>query len=118
MGTEVRFVGNDTLAIPITEQVAALFPDRPNGYDLFEAAAIAFGGAGAIYDPTADGDTQVDLNPSTGEPCSRQGVYIGFCLRNDQYVPRSTRPSGRMDSQLPGASFSASRSAQRVSGTQ
>jgi hypothetical protein len=87
VGTEQRVVGNDTLAIPITEQLAALFPDRPNGYDLFEAAAIAFGGAGAIYDRSADGDTQVDVNPATGAPCSRQGYYIGFCSRNDQLVP-------------------------------
>jgi hypothetical protein len=87
VGTEQRIVGNDTLDIPITEQLAALFPDRANGYDLFEAAAIAFGGAGAIYDPAADGDMQIDLNPSTGAPCARQGYYIGFCSRNDQFVP-------------------------------
>jgi hypothetical protein len=85
--TEVRTIDGKPTVVALTEQLAALFPDRPNGYDLFEAAAIAFGGAGAIYDPTADGDAQVDLNPSTGEPCSRQGFYIGFCARNDQYVP-------------------------------
>jgi len=85
--TETRIVSGDTLVLPVTEQLAALFPDRPNGYDLFEAAAIAFGGAGATYDFMADGDTQIDLNPATGTPCSRQGYFIGFCSRNDQYVP-------------------------------
>ncbi len=85
--SELRVESGDTLSIPVTEQLAALFPDRPNGYDLFEAAAIGFGGAGAIYDPAADGDTQIDTNPATGTPCSRQGYYIGFCARNDQYVP-------------------------------
>jgi hypothetical protein len=87
--TETRIIGGDTLVFPVTEQLAALFPDRPNGYELFEAAAIAFGGAGAIYDPTADGDTQIDINPhpTNPQPCSRQGYYIGFCARNDAYSP-------------------------------
>jgi hypothetical protein len=85
--TETRVIAGDTIVFPLTEQIAALFPDRPDGYALFEQAAIGFGGAGATYDPAADGDTQIDLNPSTGTACSRQGYYIGFCARNDQYVP-------------------------------
>jgi hypothetical protein len=85
--TEQRIIAGDTIQFPVTEQMAALFPDRPNGYDLFEQAAIGFGGAGAVYNPAADGDTQIDNNPSTGTPCSRQGYYIGFCARNDAYSP-------------------------------
>jgi len=86
---ETRVIGFDTLAVLVTEQLAVLFPDRPNGYDLFEAAAIGFGGAGAVYDPAADGDTQIDINPHPTNPlpCTRQGFYIGFCSRNDQFVP-------------------------------
>jgi hypothetical protein len=85
--TELRIIAGDSIDFPVTEQIAALFPDRPNGYDLFEQAAIGFGGAGATYNPAADGDTQIDLNPSTGAACSRQGYYIGFCSRNDAYQP-------------------------------
>jgi hypothetical protein len=85
--TEQRIIAGDTIQFPVTEQLAALFPDRPDGYALFEQAAIGFGGAGALYDPATDGDTQIDLNPSTGAACSRQGYYIGFCARNDQMSP-------------------------------
>jgi hypothetical protein len=88
--TELRIIAGDSIDFPVTEQLAALFPDRPNGYDLFEQAAIAFGGAGATYNPAADGDTQVDNNPQTGAACSRQGFYIGFCARNDQFAGGNT----------------------------
>jgi len=61
-----------------------MMPDRPNGYDLFHSAAIGFGGAGALYDPTADGDTQVDLDPYpfVGGDCANQGNYVNYCYRN------------------------------------
>ncbi len=84
---ETRIVDGDPVFVPVTEQLNALFPDRPNGYDLFEAAAVAFGGAGATYDPGQDGDSQVDLNPTNGQPCSRQSFYTAFCARNDRLIP-------------------------------
>jgi hypothetical protein len=83
--TATDVFSGDTLGV--TEQVAAFFPDRADGYARFEAAAIAFGGAGAIYDPANDGDTQIDLTPGTATPCSRQAYYIAFCARNDRRNP-------------------------------
>jgi hypothetical protein len=89
-----RFTSRQTGLTPtdtvwVTEQVGAFFPDRQNGYALFEQAAISFGGAGAIYDRATDGDTQIDLTPGTTTPCSRQGYYIAFCARNDRRPPGS-----------------------------
>src|SRR5690606_19957376 len=74
-------VDGDTLALPVTHRVLGVMPDRDGGYELFQQAAQAFGGPGATYDPETDGDTQIDLNPSTGEPCLRQGYYVDFCWR-------------------------------------
>jgi hypothetical protein len=88
------FTGTDTWTgspcaggCPITDWVYWMMPDRPNGYDLFQAAVLRFGGAGAIYDTTgtADGDTQVDLNPRTGTPCANQSVYVDWCYRLDEF---------------------------------
>ena len=60
--------GEDTLTLPVTQRVIGVMPDRPNGYALFEAAALGFGGAGATYDPATDGDEQIDINPAPGSP--------------------------------------------------
>jgi hypothetical protein len=95
---EDSFTGVDTWAespcaggCPITDWVYWMMPDRPNGYDLFEAAAEAFGGPGAIYDTTGtvDGDTQVDFNPVTGASCANQSVYADWCFRIEQLPPDS-----------------------------
>ena len=72
---------------PTTDWIYFLMPDRENGYELFEEAAIGFGGAGAIYDLSADGDTQVDINPYDGEACGLQGNFIDFCYRRDVLEP-------------------------------
>jgi hypothetical protein len=62
-----------------------MMPDRPDGYDRFEQAALDFGGPGALYDTTGtlDGDTQVDLNPQWGGPCANQSAYVDWCYRLD-----------------------------------
>jgi hypothetical protein len=91
---EDQFTGADTWSItagtPITDWVYWMMPDRPNGYDLFEAAALAFGGPGAAYDTSgaaagsgADGDDQVDPDP-TGGTCDNQGAYVDWCFRLDR----------------------------------
>ncbi|MEM1041835.1 MAG: T9SS type A sorting domain-containing protein [Bacteroidota bacterium] len=72
--------GTDTLALPVTQRVLWTMPARPDGYDLFAAAANTFGGAGAIYDPETDGDTQVDPGPGD-EDCRSQNYYVDFCYR-------------------------------------
>src|SRR5690606_23937863 len=74
-------VGEDTVSLPVTHRVLGLMPDRDGGYALFREAAHGFGGPGATYDPEADGDTQVDLNPVTGLGCARQHYYVDFCWR-------------------------------------
>jgi len=74
-------VGSNVLVLPVTQRVLGLMPDRPSGYDLFEAAANGFGGPGATYDPEADGDTQVDIL-SNGQECRRQQYYVDFCYRD------------------------------------
>ncbi len=81
--TETRpvIVGADTLALRATHRVLWTMPDRPDGYALFEAAALGFGGVGAIYDPETDGDVQIDPNPLSGEDCRTQGYYVAFCYR-------------------------------------
>lgn len=68
---------------PITDSIYFMMPDRENGYELFAEAAIGFGGAGTTYDPTTDGDTQVDPNLHFGEPCGYQGNFVDFCYRTD-----------------------------------
>src|SRR5690606_1783565 len=70
-----------------------MMPDRPNGYDLFEAAANSFGGPGATYDAANDPDTQEDINPSTGQPCATQWYFIHFCYRG---AGTFVYPIGRM----------------------
>ena len=74
-------VGTDVLPLPVTQRVLGLMPDRPSGYDLFEAAANGFGGPGATYDPENDGDMQVDIL-SDGTECRRQQYYVDFCYRD------------------------------------
>lgn len=59
--------------VPVTDQVYWMMPDRPDGYALFEQAALGFGGPGAAYHPAADGDDQ-------NEGCSRGGYYVDFCF--------------------------------------
>ena len=99
---EDQFTGTDAWALadatPITDWVYWMQPDRPDGYDLFEAAALGFGGAGALYDPTMDGDTQVDSDPSDGGDCDNQGVYVDYCFRND--VLTGTYAGGDFGSQF------------------
>ena len=99
------FPGEDVWAegpgAPITDWVYWLMPDRPNGYELFEAAALAAGGPGAIYPFGDDGDTQIDPDPATGEPCPNQGYYVDFCYRAyPSYIPEDNftfvYPIGRL----------------------
>ena len=71
-----------------TPVISAYMPDRPNGYELFEQAALGFGGPGATYTRANDGDTQVDLSGVTGTQCgpssgSLQGYYTDFCYRDE-----------------------------------
>ncbi|MEM6782844.1 MAG: T9SS type A sorting domain-containing protein [Bacteroidota bacterium] len=77
--------GVDFSGAPTTERLFVYMPDRPNGYELFNEAARAFGGGGAEYDRDNDGDTQIDLGPLTdvGEDaeCRLQGMYTDFCYR-------------------------------------
>ncbi len=82
--TETREVvaGEDTLMRRASHRVLWMMPDRPNGYDLFaQDANTLFGGVGGTYDPEADGDTQIDLNPLSVEDCRTQGYYVAFCYR-------------------------------------
>ena len=76
-------VDEDTLSLSVTNRVIGLMPDRPDGYALFEQAANAFGGVGAIYDPETDGDEQVDINPADGLACRSQDFYADFCYRGN-----------------------------------
>jgi hypothetical protein len=78
---QLVFVGDDALTLPVTQRVAGVMPDRPDGYALFEAAANGFGGPGATYDPAADGDEQVDPGPDEGSNCRTQSFYADFCYR-------------------------------------
>ncbi|MCH7638617.1 MAG: T9SS type A sorting domain-containing protein [Bacteroidetes bacterium] len=98
-GTDSWAMGGGT---PITDWIYGMVPDRDNGYDLFEAAAIGFGGAGATYDPLADGDDQVDNDPSgtsgDGLTCDNQGYYVAFCFMNT--VLTGTYPGGTFGSQF------------------
>ncbi|MEP0547825.1 MAG: T9SS type A sorting domain-containing protein [Rhodothermales bacterium] len=73
--------GGDTLTLPVTNRVLGVMPDRPNGYALFEAAALGFGGPGSTYVPAEDGDEQVDPNPADGADCRSQRFYADFCYR-------------------------------------
>lgn len=97
-----QFTGADAWALaagtPITDWIYGMMPDRPDGYDLFEAAAIGFGGAGAIYDPLTDGDTQIDVSPFDGADCANQGVYADYCYRND--VLTDTYAGGTLGAQF------------------
>ncbi len=74
-------VGEDTLELNVTHRVLWMMPDRDDGYARFADAAASLGGVGNTYDPEADGDVQIDINPRTGEPCLEQGYYIDFCYR-------------------------------------
>ncbi|MEP0547824.1 MAG: T9SS type A sorting domain-containing protein [Rhodothermales bacterium] len=87
-GSQVVLVGDDAPTLPVTQRVIGVMPDRPNGYDLFEAAANGFGGPGATYDPATDGDEQVDINPADGRDCRSQDFYADFCYRggNNRFV--------------------------------
>ena len=69
----------------VTDWVYYMQPDRPNGYDLFNAAAAGFGGPGSLYDRASDGDTQVDPDPFTGLDCGTQGVYVLYCYENREF---------------------------------
>ncbi len=83
-------VGADTAALGVTHRVLWMMPDRPDGYDLFAAAADGFGGPGATYDPDTDGDTQIDSTTTTSGTvaCRTQHYYIDFCFRdgNSRFV--------------------------------
>jgi hypothetical protein len=70
-----------TEPIPVSHRIYWMMPDREDGYVLFEAAASAFGGPGAVYDQQNDGDDQVDLDPYTGGPCLNQGAYVDYCYK-------------------------------------
>ena len=72
--------GTPETTVPISHQVYWMVPDRPNGYDLFEDDANnLFGGPGGVYVQADDNDEQIDINPSTGNPCGPQGAYIDYC---------------------------------------
>ena len=88
-----QFTGSDVWAgspcpggCPVTEWVYYMMPDRPDGYNLFHQAAIGFGGAGALYDPRADGDTQLDQDPYLGGDCGNQGNFVDYCYRNQDFA--------------------------------
>src|SRR5690606_11181113 len=83
---------------PITDWIYWMMPDRPNGYDLFEQAALGFGGPGALYDPTSDGDNMPSPDPYHGGNCPTDGVYVNYCYRNDQLT--GAYPGG-----APGSAF-------------
>jgi hypothetical protein len=85
--------GTPETEVPVTHRVYWMMPDRPEGYDLFYDAAVGFGGPGAVYDREADGDGQVDVDPSSGEPCDEQGAYIDFCYEG---AGSFVYPIGRM----------------------
>jgi len=76
---DIVVVGEAGLALPVTQRVIGVMPDRPNGYELFEQAALGFGGPGAIYLPEEDGDTQIDPVPGSEQDCRRQNYYVDFC---------------------------------------
>lgn len=71
-------VRRDGSEIGTTESVYFMVPDRENGYAAFEAAAIAFGGAGNIWDPANDGD---DINPDE-EECRNSDYYVDYCYKD------------------------------------
>ncbi|MDX1418507.1 MAG: T9SS type A sorting domain-containing protein [Rubricoccaceae bacterium] len=71
---------------PITDWIYWMQPDRPNGYELFNQAARDFGGAGAVYDPTADGDDLIDQDPFNGGDCPSQGFYVNRCYDNQDFI--------------------------------
>ncbi|HLA64457.1 MAG TPA: T9SS type A sorting domain-containing protein, partial [Rhodothermales bacterium] len=90
-GTDA-WTGRPRPVTPVTDWVYWMMPDRPGGYALFETAALGFGGPGALYDPTADGDTQVDISPYHGTACTNQGTYVAWCYRNGE-VETNTYPT-------------------------
>ena len=85
-----HLTGSDTWAgrprptVPVSDWIYWMMPDRPNGYALFETAAVGFGGPGAVYNPAADGDTQVEGDPYNGGNCTNQGNYVAWCYRNGE----------------------------------
>ncbi|HLA64828.1 MAG TPA: T9SS type A sorting domain-containing protein, partial [Rhodothermales bacterium] len=87
-GTDA-WTGRPRPVTPVTDWVYWMMPDRPGGYALFETAALAFGGPGALYDPTADGDTQVETSPYHGTACTNQGTYVAWCYRNGEIETNS-----------------------------
>jgi hypothetical protein len=87
-------VGEDTLLLPVTQRVLGMMPDRPDGYELFAAAAEGFGGAGGTYLPEEDGDTQVDTL-ANGQECRRQNYYVDFCYRDANIL--AVVPLGGLD---------------------
>ena len=92
MDWENQFTGIDVWSgspcsggCPTTDGLYFMMPDRPDGYALFEAAAMDFGGPGAVYAPNSDGDTQIDIDPPTGIQCATQGVYVDYCYKNQDF---------------------------------
>ena len=82
-----------------TPAIFAYMPDRPNGYALFEQAALGFGGPGGTYARDSDGDTQVDLSGRTGQACgpannALQGYYTDFCYRDELLNSNAAIPAG------------------------
>ena len=81
---------------PASARVYWMMPDRPDGYALFETAAIAAG----VGQPFVDSDvtnTPIDpdallvgdTDPSTGQVCENTGGYVSFCYRNTETSPLS-----------------------------
>ncbi|HLA63874.1 MAG TPA: T9SS type A sorting domain-containing protein, partial [Rhodothermales bacterium] len=85
---------------PASDWIYWMMPDRPGGYALFETAALAFGGPGALYDPTADGDAQVEPDPYNGGACTNQGNYVSWCYRNTEPETNSYPTLGDPGSQF------------------
>jgi hypothetical protein len=75
--------GEDTLVLPVTQRVIGVIPDRPSGYELFEQAALGFGGPGATYVPEEDGDEQIDPIPGSEMDCRRQHYYVDWFMLAD-----------------------------------
>ena len=97
------FVGfaEDGSGLPATNAIYMMMPDRADGYDLFEQAALDAGGAGATYVDTDDTVTPIDpdhldigdVSAASGEDCGHQGGYISWCYRNDQYSGDPAAPN-------------------------
>ena len=66
-------LGDESQDVPASDPVYMMMPDRPDGYAAFADQAVAFGGAGALWNPSQDGDFLDDPD------CSNGGYYVDYC---------------------------------------